>query len=416
MPAPGRRHMFRALRHRNFRLFFAGQIVSLTGTWMQSLAQSWLVYRLTQSAALLGAVGFASQVPVLFLSTLAGIFADRHSRHRIVISTQVAMMAQALVMAALTLTGLITVWEIFALSLFLGVCNAFDIPARQSFLVEMVGDEDLMNAIALNSSMFNSARMIGPAVAGILVATLGEGLCFMINGLSYVAVIAGLLMMDVPAHSRDPGRARALFQLREGIAYTWGNAAIRSLLTLLAVVSLLGLPYAVLMPIFAEEVLDSGPRGLGGLMTAAAFGALIGALWLARRKHVMGLDRVVVRACAGFGAGLIFFALSRNYWLSAACLIPAGYCIMAQLGATNTLIQSIVNNAMRGRVMGLYATMFLGVAPFGSLLGGFLAHHFGAPAAVALGGIACIAAASALGMKVRRLDIDAQLRATSCRL
>jgi len=402
--------MFRALRHRNFRLFFVGQIISLTGTWMQSLAQSWLVYRLTQSAALLGAVGFTSQIPVLFLSTYAGIVADRHSRRRIVIITQVAMMLQALLMAALTLSGAIQVWHIFALALLLGVCNAFDIPARQSFLVEMVGTEDLMNAIALNSSIFNSARMVGPAVAGILVAAIGEGLCFLLNGLTYLAVIAGLMMMRDTATVRDARRGRPLDQLREGIRYTYHNAAIRSLLSLLGLVSLMALPYAVLMPIFAEDILRSGPSGLGGLMTAAGCGALLGALWLARRQHVLGLDRVVVRACAAFGVGLILFALSRDYWLSAACLVPAGFCIMVQMGSTNSLVQAIVADAMRGRVMGLYATVFLGVGPFGSLMAGFVAEHFGAPAAVVLGGISCIIGAFVLGIKVKTLNIDAQLK------
>jgi MFS family permease len=405
--------MFRALRHRNFRLFFSGQLVSLSGTWMQTLAQSWLVYRLTQSPALLGAVSFASQVPVLFLSPWAGIVADRHSRHRMVIITQSAMMVQALVLAALTLTGRITVWQIFVLSAFQGVCIAFDMPARQAFLIEMVGGEDLMNAIALNSSMFNSARMIGPAVAGVLVAALGEGMCFLINGVSYLAVIAGLLLMRLTPwrpEGRKPGK---LDQLKEGVAYVLKNDAIRSLLGLLGVVSLLGMPYAVLMPIFAEDILRSGPRGMGGLMSAAAAGALAGALWLARRRSVRGLDRVVVRACALFGVALTFFSVARVYWLAVACLVPAGFGIMVQMGSTNSLVQSLVDNRMRGRVMGLYATMFLGVAPFGSLLAGFVAERAGAPATVALGGLACIAGAGALAVRIPRMRIDALLAGAS---
>jgi len=386
-------------------------MISLTGTWMQSMAQSWLVYRLTQSAALLGAVGFVSQVPVLFLGPIAGIVADRHSRHRIIVGTQAAMMLQALLLAALTLAQAITVREIFVLAFFLGVCNGFDIPARQSFLIEMVGRDDLMNAIALNSSMFNSARMVGPAIAGLLVASLGEGMCFLINGLSYLAVLAGLLMMKVSRSRPDAGRARKLDQFKEGVAYVFQNGAIRSLLLLLALVSLLGLPYAVLMPIFAEEVLRSGPQGLGGLMTAAGCGALIGALWLARRRTVLGLDRVVVKACAGFGIGLMLFGLSRSYWVSVLCLLPAGLCIMVQMGSTNSLVQSIVDNTMRGRVMGIYAMMFLGVAPFGSLLAGFVAHQIDAPAAVIIGGVACLAGAALLGLRLPALKIDTQLAA-----
>jgi MFS family permease len=405
--------MFRALRHRNFRLFFTGQIISVTGTWMQTLAQSWLVYRLTQSPALLGAVGFTAQIPVLFLSPWAGIVADRHSRHRMIIATQTAMMLQALVFAALTLMGKIAVWEIFVLALFLGICNAFDMPARQSFLVEMVGSDDLMNAIALNSSMFNSARIIGPAVAGILVGALGEGMCFLINGVSYLAVIAGLLMMRITTPQPDYRKGGTLDQLKEGVVYVFKSRAIGSLLALLGVVSLLGMPYAVLMPIFAKEVLNSGPRGMGGLMTAAGCGALMGALWLARRRNVLGLDWVVVRACAGFGVTVTLFAISQTYWHALMWLVPAGFCIMVQMGSTNSLVQSIVENRMRGRVMGLYATMFLGVAPFGSLLAGFLAQHVGAPAAVAIGGIACVLGAGLLALRVPSLNIDSLLRSSA---
>ena len=305
--------MFRALRHRNFQIFFGGQLVSLSGTWVQTLAQSWLVYRLTHSAVLLGAVGFATQIPVLFLGPVAGIFADRHQRRSIVIGTQIAMMIQALIMAALTLTGRITVWEIFALALLLGVCNAFDIPARQSFLVEMVGNEDLMNAIALNSLIFNAARIVGPAVAGILVTMLGEGVCFLINGISFSAVIVGLLMMRMPARETGRHSGGRLSQLLQGVRYVHGTPAIRLLLGLLGWVSLLSMSYMMLMPIFADRVLGAGAHGLGMLMTSAGLGALIGALWLARRSHVQGLDRIVPRACAGFGASLVLFGLSHTF-------------------------------------------------------------------------------------------------------
>jgi len=401
--------MFRALRHRNFRLFFTGQAISLTGTWMQTLAQSWLVYRLTGSPALLGAVGFASQVPVLFLGPIAGIVADRHRRHRIVVATQIAMMLQAFVLAALTLSQTITVWEIFVLAVVLGICNAYDIPARQAFLVEMVGSDDLMNAIALNSSMFNGARIVGPAVAGLLVAALGEGLCFLLNGITFLFVIAGLLMMKIESRPPQKKPGGRMAQLQEGFAYAWRNVAIRSLLLLLGLISLLGMSYVVLMPVFAEEVLRSGPRGLGGLLTAGGCGALIAALWMAGRGNLFGLGQVVAWASAGFGLSLSLFAFSRIYWLSALCLVPAGFCLMVQMACTNTLIQSLVGDAMRGRVMGLYTTMFLGMAPFGSLLAGFLAEHLGAPAAVAIGGIASAVGAFGFWARLGHLRLDEQV-------
>jgi len=399
--------MFRALRHRNFQIFFGGQLVSLSGTWIQTLAQSWLVYRLTHSAVLLGAVGFATQIPVFFLGPVAGAFADRHQRRAIIVSTQTAMMIQALIMASLTLTQRITVWEIFALAFLLGICNAFDIPARQSFLVEMVGREDLMNAIALNSLIFNAARIVGPAVAGILVSALGEGMCFLINGLSFSAVIVGLRIMKVPARETGLPSGGRFAQLLQGVRYVRGMPAILLLLALLGWVSLLAMSYVVLMPIFADKVLGSGARGLGMLMTSVGLGALIGALWLARRQQVQGLDRIVPWACAGFGACLILFGLSDTFWVSAMLLVPAGFCVMAQLASTNTLIQSMVSNEMRGRVMGIYTSMFLGMAPFGSLLAGFLAQKFSAPAAVIFCGTAAMVGASLYSFRRRSLHADA---------
>jgi MFS family permease len=408
--APRRESMFRALRYRNFQLFISGQLISLIGTWMQIVAQSWLVYRMTHSAALLGEVGFASQIPVLFLGPVAGMLADRYSRRQIVISTQVAMMFQALAMAVLTLTHTIQVWQIFVLALLLGICNAFDVPARQSFFVEMVGNEDLMNAIAINSSMFNVARSVGPAIAGILVAALGEGLCFLLNGLSFIAVISGLLLIKVHRHASQAGHAPVIEQFKEGLRYVRNYRAMRTLLLLLGIVSLLGMSYTVLMPIFADQVLQSGPRGLGELLTSAGLGALIGALWLARRQRVQGLDRVVAWTCAGFGVSLILFALSRAFWLSMLLLVPAGFCIMTQLASTNTLIQSMVTNNMRGRVMGIYSMMFMGMAPFGSLIAGYMAHQAGAPAAVIFSGCASIIGAAVFSLRRHALKIDDQLR------
>lgn len=389
----------RALKHRNYRLFFGGQIISLVGTWMQSVGQSWLVYRLTGSAVLLGFVGFASLIPIFVLSPIGGAFADRHNRHRIVIATQITAMALAFILAGLTLSGLVQVWHIFVLATLLGVVNSVDIPTRQAFVVDLVGREDLINAIALNSSMINGARMIGPAVAGVLVATVGEGWCFFVNAVSYIAVIAGLLLMTitVQVHVTVPGSA--LTGITEGFRYVRHTRSVRALLLLLGVVSLMGVPYAVLMPIFADEVLNAGPCGLGWLMAAAGCGALAGGFVLAVRKGIDGLQGWVPLAAAGFGLSLVLFSLSRSFWLSAVLLLPTGFCMMIEMASSNTLIQSIVPDRLRGRVMAVYSMMFLGMAPFGALLAGALAHHLGAPVTVALGGVVCIVAAAVFGRR-----------------
>jgi MFS family permease len=396
----------RALRHRNFQLFFSGQLISLIGTWMQTVAQSWLVYKLTGSGLLLGSVGFASQIPVFLVAPLGGLTADRANRQRVVIATQTASMILAFFLAALTLTHRVTVSEIFVLAAMLGVVNAFDIPGRQSFLVDMVGKEDLMNAIALNSSMFNGARVIGPAIAGILVARLGEGWCFFVNGVSYIAVIVGLLLMRV--HS--PGRASAaspIEHLKEGFRFVNDTAPIRALLMLLGVVSATGMPYVVLMPIFADKILhkggqelatligshDLGAVRLGILMGAAGVGALLGALTLAVRSGIKGLSKWVTVCCAGFGASLMLFSFSRSFWLSVFLLMPVGYFVMLQMASSNTLIQVMVPDALRGRVMAVYSMMFMGLAPLGSLMGGALSDRIGAPMTVAIGGLAAVAGA-----------------------
>lgn len=386
----GVRHTLRALRHRNFRLFFAGQLISLIGTWMQSVAQSWLIYRLTGSSLLLGTLGFVSQIPVFLVAPLGGIAADRYNRHRIVIATQTASMVSALILAALTLTHQVQVWHVVALAAFLGLINAFDIPTRQAFMVEMVGKEDLMNAIALNSSMFNSARMIGPAIAGILVATLGEGWCFFANGISYLAVIASLLLMRLTPLVRQDKTSSPLEEIMEGFHFAIQNFPVRTLLMLLAVSSLVGTPYSVLMPIFAGEILHGGPKGLGLLMGATGIGALFGALTLASRSGLRGLSRWIALACGGFGLSLILFSASRFFWLSLLLLIPTGYALMVQLGSTNTLLQSITPDDLRGRIMSLYSMMFMGMAPFGALLAGVTAQQFGAPFTVGIGGLACV--------------------------
>ena len=312
----------RALRHRNYRLFFSGQLISLTGTWMQSVAESWLVYRLTGSSALLGVSAFASQIPVFLFATIGGTVADRLNRHRIIVATQTSSMVLPLILAALTLTGRVHVWHVFALAACLGVVNAFDIPARQAFLVDMVGRDDLMNAISLNSSMVNGARIVGPAVAGVMVAAVGEGWCFLINGVSYTAVIAGLLMMNVPARRpRAGGRPSPVHETIEGFRFVARTAPIRALLVLLGLISFAGMPYAVLMPVFAESILHGGARGLGLLMGASGCGALAGALSLASKRGVRGLGSWVVVSATGFGAALMLFSLSRSFWLSALLLV-----------------------------------------------------------------------------------------------
>jgi MFS family permease len=397
--------VLRALAHRDFRLFFAGQLISLIGTWMQGIAQSWLVYRLTGSSVLLGMVGFAGQIPVFLLSPVGGSLADTWSRHRIIIATQAAAMLLAFILAGLTLTGQVYLWHIFLLASLLGIVNACDIPARQSFLVQLVGRNDLMNAIALNSSMFNGARIVGPAIAGVLVAAIGEGWCFFLNGVSYLAVLAGLLLMHPKPPPERTSGLTPLGRIVEGFRFAAHTAPIRALLLLLGLVSLAGMPYAVLMPIFADQVLHAGARGLGFLMGAAGLGALAGALTLAARREVRGLGRWVARAAAVFGTSLIAFSLSRHFWLSAALLVPAGFALIVQSAGSNTLIQAMVPDALRGRVMSVYSMMFMGMAPFGALLSGLLAGALGAPAAVALGGAACIAGSIVFGLKLPALRL-----------
>jgi MFS family permease len=398
----------RALRHRNFQLFFSGQLISLIGTWMQTVAQAWLVYRITGSSLLLGSVGFASQIPVFLFAPIGGIVADRHNRHRVVIGTQIAAMVLASILAALTLTRTVQVWHIFLLASLLGLVNAFDIPGRQSFLVDMVGKEDLMNAIALNSSMFNGARVIGPAIAGILVAKIGEGWCFFANAVSYIAVIAGLLMMRVPPRSYRASTASPLAHVMEGFRFVRHTAPIRAILLLLGLVSLVAMPYTVLMPVFADRILHGGARGLGILMGATGVGALLGGLTLATRTGVRGLGRWITLSCGGLGASLILFSLSRSFWLSATLLLPVGFCMMLQMSSSNTLIQAMVPDHLRGRVMAVYSMMFMGMAPFGALFGGALADRLGAQLTVSMGAVACIGGAALFGLHLPKIRMEAR--------
>jgi MFS family permease len=402
------RDTIRSLKHRNFQLFFSGQLISLIGTWMQNVAQSWLVYKITGSSLLLGAVSFAGQIPVFPIAPLAGMVADRWDRRKVVIATQTASMVLAFILAILTLTNRVTVWEIIVLAGLLGVVNAFDIPARQSFLVEMVGREDLMNAIALNSSMFNGARIIGPAIAGILVASIGEGWCFFANAVSYIAVIIGLFLMRIPPRQAQRAIASAFDHIAEGFRFVRGTAPIRALLLLLGLVSLVGMPYTVLMPVFAKNVLHGDATTFGVLGSAAGIGALAGGLTLASRTRVEGLGKWVWAAGCSFGIFLILFSFSHHYLASVILLVPVGFSLMTQMGATNTLVQSMVPDHLRGRTMAVYSMMFMGMAPLGALLAGAAADRIGAPWTVTVGGAGAIVGALLFARNLPKIRLEAR--------
>ncbi len=400
----GFRIIFRSLRYRNYRLFFMGQSISLIGTWIQRLALPWLVYRLTGSAFLLGLVGFAGQIPTFLLTPFTGVLTDRWNRYHILIATQILAMVQALVLSFLFFTGAIQVWHIILLSIFLGFVNAFDMPARQAFVVEMVEKrEDLGNAIALNSSMVNSARLLGPSIAGVLIAATGEGTCFLINGLSYLFVIESLLMMKITPKKAKIQEARVLQGLKEGFSYVFGFAPIRSIILLLGLVSLMGMPYAVLMPVFAKEILHGGSHTFGFLMGASGIGALAGALYLASRKSILGLGKIIPLSAAVFGFGLIAFSLSRFLYLSLALMLITGLGMIIQMASSNTILQTIVDDDKRGRVMSFFAMAFVGTAPFGSLLAGALASSLGAPNTLIIGGISCVLGAAVFASKLSEL-------------
>jgi MFS family permease len=396
--------IFRSLSHRNYRLFFGGQGLSLIGTWMQQIAVSWLVYRLTHSVFMLGVVGFASRIPTFLLAPAAGVLVDRWNRHRTLVYTQTLSMIQALILASLVLTGTVLVWQIISLTLVLGVINAFDVPARQSFVVDMIGrKEDLGNAIALNSSMVNGARLVGPSLAGILIAVVGEGLCFLVNAVSFLAVIVSLTAMkDIPKRPKTL-HPHFLRGLTEGFSYAFGFAPIRSLLLLLALVSLMGMGYMVLMPVFAKDILHGGANTYGFLMGATGVGALTGALFLASRKTVVGLGRLIVVASGIFGVGLIGLSFTRVFVLSLILMAVVGFGMMVQMAATNTVLQTIVDEDKRGRVMSLYAMAFMGMTPFGSLLAGSLARSIGVPHTVVIGGGCCLVGSLMFARKLPEL-------------
>jgi MFS family permease len=395
---------WRSLRHRNFRLFFGGQTISLIGTWMTRLATSWLVYRLTGSAFLLGVVGFAGQIPTFLFAPFAGVWVDRLKLRHVLVVTQTLAMLQSFALAALTLTRHITIHEIIWLSVLQGVINAFDMPGRQTFLVQMVEDkQDLGNAIALNSSMVNMARLVGPSLAGAVIALSGEGYCFLIDGISYLAVIASLLAMRLKPAATKRTTDSMLAQLKEGWTYVTGFVPIRTILLLFALVALMGWPFTVLMPIFAAQRLRGGPHTLGFLMAAVGVGALASALSLAARRTVLGLGRMIPLSTAALGVGLIFFGMSRILWVSLLLLLVCGFGLMQQMAASNTIIQTIVEEGKRGRVMSFYTVAFMGMAPFGSLLAGALARAIGAPLTVALSGVVCIAGAIWFATRLRSI-------------
>ena len=398
-PAPNESRLafaLRALRARNYRLFFGGQIVSLVGNWMTGVAASWLVYRLTGSAWMLGGIGFAGQIPAFALAPFAGIMVDRVNKHRLLVITQTLAMLQSFSLAAMTLSGHATIAGLVVLNVIDGIVTAFDMPLRQSFVVEMIEKkEDLGNAIALNSSMVNAARLIGPSLGGIIIAAAGEGWCFFLDGASFLAVIFALLAMKVrpaPARARHPGGPVA--EMREGWDYAVGSIPIRRIISLLALVSLVGVPYTVLIPLYAGSILNGGPHTLGLMMSAIGTGALAAAIWLATRKSVLGLGRVIPLSATAFGAGLIAFAFSRNVWVSVPLLLLSGAGFMTQMASSNTVVQTIVDDDKRGRVMSFFMMAFLGTAPFGSLLAGSMAERFGAPRTLAFGGVCCLLGAA----------------------
>ena len=378
---------FRAMQHRNFQLFIGGQLVSLIGTWMQTTAQLWLVYKLTNSAALLGIYGFANQIPILLLASVGGYVGDRYNRLYGVIVTQTVSMILAFVLAGLQLTHMLREWEIILIAFLVGVVNAFDVPIRQSLFVQMVGKEDLPNAIALNSSIFNGARVVGPAIAGFAIAWIGEGWCFFLNGVSFLAVIGALLAMRVSRENPQPSKESPWQSFLQGFRFAMADVPIRSALLLLSVLSLFGLQYSVFLPIFADGILHGGAKGMGFLMSAAGVGAVIGALYFAGRTNYTGLARWIAGTALVCAVGLVIFSQSRFFLLSAAVIFLVGFAATVQMAATNTIVQSRVPDELRGRVMAVYATMFMGVQPIGSLIAGGIAKHIGAPYTMSLFGV-----------------------------
>lgn len=400
----GFKSTFRSLKYRNYRLYFTGQSVSLVGTWIQRITIPWLVYHMTNSVFLLGVVGFAGQIPTFLIAPFAGVLTDRLNRYHLLIFTQIAAMIQAFLLAFLYLSGHIEVWHIVVLSVMLGCINAFDVPARQSFMIEMVEKKgDLANAIALNSSMVNGARLLGPSIAGLLIALTGEGVCFLLNGVSYLFVITSLLMMKITPRVIAQKSKHVLKEMKEGFNYTFGFPPIRYIILLLALVSLTAMPYTVLMPVVAREVLHGNSHTYGFLMGASGLGALLGALFLASRKNVLGLDKIIALAAGTFGFSLVAFSFSRNFALSLGLMVFIGLGMMLQMASSNTIIQTVVDDDKRGRVMSFYTMAFMGTAPFGSFIAGSLASKLGAPTTLLIGGSVCVLGALVFSRNLPRL-------------
>jgi MFS family permease len=408
-PSQGPDAIFRALRYRNFRLFFIGQNISLIGTWMQNVAIGWMVYRMTHSAAMLGVVGFASQIPSFVITPFSGVMADRWNKYRVILICQVLAMLQALALAVLTLSGRITVWQVAALGMTLGIISSLEIPTRHAFLVDMVErKEDLSNAIALNSLMFNAARLIGPPIAGFLIGMWSEGICFLVNALSYIAVIWALCLMRITSRPRSLKSGQPLQELKAGIAYTFGSIPRRSILLLVGLMSLIAMSQSVLMPIFARDILKGGPHTLGFLVGSVGMGALIGAAYLASRKNSVRMLNIIPAAAGIFGIALILFSFSRILWVSVILLFFAGIGLMSHMVVSNTMLQMITEDSKRGRVMSFYTMAFMGMATFGTLLGGTMASRFGAAHTVLGGGILCICAGIMFSRQIPGLKVSVQ--------
>lgn len=401
----GLRLLLRALRNRNYRLFFTGQGLSLIGTWMQSVAMSWLVYRLTNSPLYLGVVGFSSQVPIFIAAPFGGVIADKFDRKRILIVTQLFSMLQAVIVAALAMTGVIRPWHIIVLSALLGTINGFDMPTRQAFVRELVvHQDDLPNAIALNSLIFNGARLIGPPIAGLLIAFAGEGICFLINAVSFIPVLIAFAAMKIKPLEIPRHNGTLLAGLKDGISYAFGFVPIKVILILLAFLGLVAMPYSVLLPVFARDILAGDSKTLGFLMAAAGVGAITGALFLASQKNVARLSRIILSSMCSFAVAVAIFSMSRTLWFSMIMMTIIGFGVMTLIVSLNTLLQTIVDDNKRGRVMSLYSMAFLGMAPFGSLLAGAAAHTIGAPLTVQMGGALCLLAAVLFSRKLTQIS------------
>ncbi|MFH2045053.1 MAG: MFS transporter [Pseudomonadota bacterium] len=396
--------IFRSLKHKNFRLFFAGQSFSLIGTWIQRIAISWLVYKLTNSVFLLGVVGFCDQISTFLLSPLAGVLTDRWNRYHILIATQFLAALQALILVYIYFYGNINIWHIIILSIFLGSINAFDIPARHSLLLEMIEKkEDLGNAIALNSSMFNAARLLGPSIAGILIATTGEGICFIINALSYIVIVTSLLKMNIAPRIINKKTTHVFTELKEGFSYAFSFRPLKNIILLFALVGLMGMPYSVLLPAFAKEILHGSSDTYGFLMGASGLGALMGALYLASKNSIRGLWKIIPSSTSIFGIGLILFSFSRSFLLSMALMVLIGFGMMLQMASSNTILQTIVEDDKRGRVLSIYIMALMGTVPFGSLLAGGTAKYLGVPFTLSIGGITCVLGALIFAKKLPEL-------------